>query len=443
MKQKTIKRIMSIMLAMVMLITLFPTSPIPASAAVIGGRNTQTVSTVHYYGRDALSALTNSTALLYAYDQLAAGVETSADSITVYNGTNAITQAELKMVMDVYKRDYAHHFWLGDSYQIYSSATSVVRIKPTYTMTGTDLETAKTIFEQKVTNILSGITNSMSEYEKELYLHDKLAGMITYVESTHAHNAYGALVEGKAVCEGYAEALQYLLQRVGIQSFLASGASIHPGTGTPVGHEWNYVRIDGKYYHVDLTWNDQGENLFHAYFNQTDAVIQEDHMVSTTEYALPVCNSVTAQYFTGKDEYLDHYTADMVGQLLKDNDRKVHVYIPGTVNDFISWYQTNIRDIGTEAGITGGFSYGYTTLGREVILYILTNEDDKIHLKGDVNGDGKITIVDVNRANLHFKNKSILSGDEFSCADVNGDGKITIVDVNRMNLHFKNKNKLW
>ncbi|MBP3378143.1 MAG: dockerin type I repeat-containing protein, partial [Clostridia bacterium] len=70
-------------------------------------------------------------------------------------------------------------------------------------------------------------------------------------------------------------------------------------------------------------------------------------------------------------------------------------------------------------------------------------QDAKIHLKGDINGDGKITIVDANRANLHFKNKSILSGYEFLCADVNGDGKVTIVDVNRMNLHFKNKNKLW
>ena len=70
-------------------------------------------------------------------------------------------------------------------------------------------------------------------------------------------------------------------------------------------------------------------------------------------------------------------------------------------------------------------------------------QDVKIHLKGDVNGDGKITIVDVNRANLHFKNKSALSGYELLCADINGDGKVTIVDVNRMNLHFKNKTKLW
>lgn len=77
-------------------------------------------------------------------------------------------------------------------------------------------------------------------------------------------------------------------------------------------------------------------------------------------------------------------------------------------------------------------------VGKEAVV-----QNVKIHLKGDVNGDGSVTIVDVNRANLHFKNKSALSGYTLLCADINGDGKVTILDVNRMNLHFKNKNKLW
>ena len=77
-------------------------------------------------------------------------------------------------------------------------------------------------------------------------------------------------------------------------------------------------------------------------------------------------------------------------------------------------------------------------VGKEAVV-----QNVKIHLKGDVNGDGSVTIVDVNRANLHFKNKSALSGYNLLCADINGDGKVTILDVNRMNLHFKNKTKLW
>ena len=69
--------------------------------------------------------------------------------------------------------------------------------------------------------------------------------------------------------------------------------------------------------------------------------------------------------------------------------------------------------------------------------------DAKIHLKGDITGDGRINIMDVNRANLHFKKKITLTGYEFDCANITGDTQVNIMDVNRLNLHFKGKSKLW
>ena len=78
------------------------------------------------------------------------------------------------------------------------------------------------------------------------------------------------------------------------------------------------------------------------------------------------------------------------------------------------------------------------TVGGEAVT-----QNVKIHLKGDINGDGKVTIGDVNRANLHTKGKNTLTLYEFACADINGDGKVTISDVNRANLHVKGKSLLW
>lgn len=326
---------------------------------------------IEYYGRSALEAMSNSTALLYAYDKITAGIGASEAEISVYNGTNAITEAEIKTVLDAYRRDHTEHFWIGNSYFISQTTATVISLLPTYIMSGTELETAKKTFDDAVDEMLSGITSVMSEYEIEKLLHDRLAAKITYVETSNAHNAYGAIVEGKAVCEGYAEAYQYLLQRAGLQSFIATGAT-NPATGTSEGHAWNIVRIGGKYYHVDLTWDDQGEYLFYAYFNKTDTRIKEDHVITETAYALPVCNSEAADYFTVNGGKMATFDAATVGTMLKNNGLTARVYVTGDKTAFIEAFKTNIRTVATQAGVSGKFSYGYASLGREYILTILS-----------------------------------------------------------------------
>lgn len=316
-----------------------------------------------YYGRTVLESMEN-TALLYAYDQLVEGVENAEAEISVYNGLFPITQDEVNLVMDVYRRDYAHHFWLGNGYGVSYNPQTVLSVVPTYLMTGDTLTEARAKFNAEADAILSGITEDMTQYEKELYLHDTLAQRITYKESTNAHNAYGALVEGVAVCEGYAEAFQYLLHRAGIWSYLVLGSS------RGVGHAWNMVQIDGEYYHVDLTWNDQDEVVYHGYFNVTDAQILKDHTIDATTYTLPSCTSADAFYYTGKDTYLSTYTVAGVAKLLRDNDLQVNVYIPGDVETFVDWYRENILQIAQTAGVYGSFSYGYSQLGNELIIKI-------------------------------------------------------------------------
>ena len=333
-------------------------------------QTTASLDTSVYYGRSALAKMSNAKVLLYAYDQIAAGVEASSESITIYDGVNAITKAELKMAYDAYYYDYSQHFWLGNSYSIGSNSVTATRILPSYTMSGAELTAARQKFDGAVDEILAGITEDMTEYEKELYLHDTIAAMAYYDEGTNAHNAYGALVEGVAVCEGYAEALQCLLHRVGIQSHIVTGYAGGP-------HAWNLVRIDGQYYHVDLTWNDQDTNLYHAYFNLTDAMIQKDHTIYARDYGLPTCTATDAFYFSGKDTYLQTYTVAQVAKLLQDNDLRVHVYLPNGKDAFYEWYCANIGAIAGAAGVRTGFSYGFAYDGGEAILY-LVNIDVKL-----------------------------------------------------------------
>lgn len=126
--------------------------------------------------------------------------------------------------------------------------------------------------------IVNGISAGQSTYEIELYLHDTVCARMVYEEQEDllGHNAYDALVSGKAVCEGYARALQLLLNRAGIPNYLVTGKSIN-SVDDQDGHMWNLVTIDGQNYYLDATWNDldiDGLNRYsHAYFNLSDTDI--------------------------------------------------------------------------------------------------------------------------------------------------------------------------
>lgn len=331
-----------------------------------------------YYGRSILSNMHNSTALLYAYDQIVAGLENVQTEIEVYNGVNSISVDEVRLVLDLCRRDYTQIFWWQGGSTIWSNSRTATKIVVSYTMSGAALVEARAKFEAAADIVLAGITPDMTEYEKELYLHDAIAEFAYYSEGTNAHNAYGALVEGVTVCEGYAEAFQYLLQRAGIQSFIVIG------TGNGGGHAWNMVRIDGKYYHVDLTWNDKDDYIGRSYLNVTDSMILEDHTIDATTYTLPACTSTDAFYYNIDGIYLDSYTVEMVGKLLRDNELRIQVYFPGEPATLIDWYYNNIRNISTVAGVRTGFSYGCSYSGKEIVLY-MTNIGVKVTSEQTVN----------------------------------------------------------
>lgn len=347
-----------------------------ASAAYADNRDDPwSVHGHEYYGRKIIEAMPNSTAMLFAYDSLAVGIENAASSIVVYNGTDPLSSAQWKVVLDLYQRDYSQHFWAED-YDVISNSSTVLEIRPVYSFEGDALTAARAQFDLAVNELLAGITEDMGEFEKELYFHDALAARILYNESTlNCHNAYGALVEGYATCDGYAEAFQYLLHREGIQSFVAKGYSYNFKTQSYGAHAWNYVLIDGAYYQIDLTWDDlDAEQLSYEYFNLNDTEMEEYHYASAVSYTLPSCNSLEANYHYRMGTRLDSYTVSEFAGLLKEYDYTVRVYIPGSVNQFFSWFSSNYKKIASSAGIKSGYEVAYSYLYREFLIsYVLKN----------------------------------------------------------------------
>lgn len=99
--------------------------------------------------------------------------------------------------------------------------------------------------------------DGMSDREKLRAIYGWLCKNVTYDNSTPAnmtemllqHSAYAALVKHTAVCQGYATAFYRLALMVGLDARVVTGT----GDGEP--HGWNIVKIDGKWYYVDATWD--------------------------------------------------------------------------------------------------------------------------------------------------------------------------------------------
>ncbi len=164
---------------------------------------------------------------------------------------------------------------------------------------------AKQLYEV-VKNVLNTvITSDMTDYDKEIALHDYLVAHCKYSEDTaqmaesDIYRAYGALVNSDAVCNGYAEAMQLLLMCAGVNSQFVVG------TADGIDHAWNLVELDGNWYHLDSTWDDplpdNGTDVLHSYFNVTDQIMSRNHTWNKEDY--PKADHMEYNYYVKNQDY--------------------------------------------------------------------------------------------------------------------------------------------
>ena len=193
----------------------------------------------------------------------------SKDSAVVFETLNSVLQDHPELFYFSYKGSL---FWSDGRFEIkYLYSTSTIL-------------SMKSQLEQKANQILAQtITPGMSEYEKVKAIHDYLVLNMAYDYDNYlrgslpedSYNVYGALIKGTAVCEGYTEAMIYLLSKLNIETKYVTG------TANGGAHAWNKVKIDGAWYNVDATWNDPVPDkkgyVRYDYFLVTDSELAKDH----------------------------------------------------------------------------------------------------------------------------------------------------------------------
>ncbi|MEK4711877.1 DUF5050 domain-containing protein [Sporosarcina sp. FSL K6-5500] len=157
--------------------------------------------------------------------------------------------------------------------------------------------------DSEIARILGEITEpSMNEFQKVKAVNDFIVLNTAYSFDTAAspHSVYAILNEQQGVCQAYALLAYKMLNNLGFD--------VHYVTGEAggIGHAWNLVKVDGKWYNLDTTWNDPTPNrkaqVYYNYFLVTDNQLKKDHswtqgdfpVATSTEYSF--MHSVTSAY---------------------------------------------------------------------------------------------------------------------------------------------------
>ena len=228
-----------------------------------------------------------------------------------------VANNEIKDLLEILLDCEPDLWWVDNNYEV--STDSSDRIHEVYFKYKLDPAAEKKASAElhETVDLIVSATEGMDDFERLLYFHDTVVKSCVYDRSAdNPWSAYGCLVEGRAVCEGYSKALIALCEQAGILCLPVNGTSGKSGHEL---HMWNKVRMDGEWYNMDLTWDDpagdsnapqyeesQKYDFIHReYFGQTDAHILRDHSFNETAFMkYPAADAVKDNYFIRTGRYI-------------------------------------------------------------------------------------------------------------------------------------------
>jgi hypothetical protein len=236
-----------------------------------------------------------------AYDALLTAVRGMESAVTF---PEAVTpDAVLKIYKLVYTQE-SDIFWLDSVFSRPSAPTDSLQLSYRYDKERT--ETMKGELTLAANAVLEKIPPGGEPYDVLLYFHDAIIKNCVFsAESENCNSAYGALVDGKAQCEGYAFAFSLLCDKAGVENIVVTGKNAQGDT-----HAWNKVRLESGWYNVDCTWDDpvlKRESpdfvRYDYFFVPDDDILNITHFQDIEHFYPPICGDGELTYFKTEGLY--------------------------------------------------------------------------------------------------------------------------------------------
>lgn len=223
-----------------------------------------------------------------------------------------------------------------------------------------ELESRKLALENKVIELLGEVDlTKMTDYDKSLLVHDLVIKNVEYDyvvyeilkeniawteeewdQMQETSNSYGALVLGKAICGGYAQAYSLLAKAAGLEVYYVEGLVDY--NGEEFMHAWNRVKIEDQWLVVDTTWDDTEAPTNYMWFNQPTAVAytnrqETENYIKTLDDEL-IGTSEEYTWFYQNDYYATKDTLfTVLTRHIENNEESFHLFVgPLTDEEFLS-----------------------------------------------------------------------------------------------------------
>ena len=215
-----------------------------------------------------------------------------------------VPRMEAKELAEVFFRmrlDCPEIFWaVGFGYRSYRDSGNL-EIIPEYIFEKSKVKDHKKAMKSRVEKMARQAA-SMNEKEKEQFVHDFICQNVHYdkLKKPYSHEIIGPMGHGVGVCEGIAKTVKILCDNLGIWCIIAISEA-NPEKKIKYRHAWNIVRIDGKYYHLDATFDNslgEAEAIRYDYFNLDDSKIFKDH--EPVIWKVPACADGDHFYYKEK-----------------------------------------------------------------------------------------------------------------------------------------------